>query len=59
MNVITAEEMTMSMNLPKPIADYVEANARLDVDGMLRSWATPSLSTTASISKDRWQSAIC
>jgi len=26
----------MSMNLPKPIADYVEANARLDVDGMLR-----------------------
>lgn len=25
----------MSMKLPKPIADYVEANARLDVDGML------------------------
>lgn len=26
----------MSMNLPRPIADYVEANARLDVDGMLK-----------------------
>jgi hypothetical protein len=26
----------MSMNLPKPIADYVEANARLDIDGMLK-----------------------
>ena len=25
----------MSMDLPSPIADYVEANARLDVDGML------------------------
>src|SRR6188768_4433512 len=28
--------MTMPMDLPKPIADYVEANARLDVDGMLK-----------------------
>lgn len=26
----------MSMNLPKPIVDYVEANARLDIDGMLK-----------------------
>lgn len=26
----------MSMDLPKPIADYVEANALLDVDGMLK-----------------------
>ena len=26
----------MSMNLPKPIADYVDANARLDIDGMLK-----------------------
>lgn len=26
----------MSMDLPKPIADYIEANARLDVDGMLK-----------------------
>ena len=24
----------MSMDLPKPIADYVEANDRLDIDGM-------------------------
>ncbi|WP_041391684.1 nuclear transport factor 2 family protein [Sphingobium sp. SYK-6] len=28
----------MSMDLPKPIADYVEANARLDIDGMLKSF---------------------
>ena len=28
----------MSMDLPSPIADYVEANARLDVDGMLTSF---------------------
>ncbi|MDT8760081.1 nuclear transport factor 2 family protein [Sphingomonas psychrotolerans] len=26
----------MSLNLPKPIADYIEANARLDIDGMLK-----------------------
>mgnify|MGYP001581223266 CR=1 FL=1 len=26
----------MTINLPKPIADYVEANARLDIDGMIR-----------------------
>lgn len=26
----------MSMDLPPPIADYVEANARLDIDGMLK-----------------------
>jgi len=26
----------MSLNLPKPIADYVKANARLDLDGMLK-----------------------
>lgn len=26
----------MPMDLPKPIADYVEANARLDLDGMLK-----------------------
>lgn len=26
----------MSLNLPQPIADYIEANARLDIDGMLK-----------------------
>ncbi|HTO34141.1 MAG TPA: nuclear transport factor 2 family protein [Pararhizobium sp.] len=26
----------MSMNLPKPIADYVEANARLDIEEMMK-----------------------
>lgn len=30
----------MQIELPKPIADYVEANARLDVDGMLKPFAT-------------------
>ena len=29
----------MIANLPPPIADYVEANARLDVDGMLNTFA--------------------
>jgi ketosteroid isomerase-like protein len=31
---VTIKEMTMSMDLPKPIAAYVEANFRLDIDGM-------------------------
>lgn len=26
----------MSLSLPRPIADYVAANARLDLDGMLK-----------------------
>jgi len=26
----------MPIDLPKPIADYVEANARLDIDGMMQ-----------------------
>ncbi len=26
----------MTIDLPKPIANYVEANARLDIDGMLK-----------------------
>lgn len=26
----------MSPHLPQPIADYIEANARLDIDGMLQ-----------------------
>ncbi|RZF60656.1 nuclear transport factor 2 family protein [Sphingomonas populi] len=26
----------MSMDLPKPIAEYIDANARLDIDGMLK-----------------------
>jgi ketosteroid isomerase-like protein len=29
----------MALALPTPIADYVEANARLDVDGMLNPFA--------------------
>jgi ketosteroid isomerase-like protein len=29
----------MTLTLPKPIADYVEANAQLDVDGMLKLFA--------------------
>jgi len=30
------KEKNMSLDLPKPIAAYVEANARLDIDGMLK-----------------------
>ncbi|WP_105431533.1 nuclear transport factor 2 family protein [Neorhizobium sp. T6_25] len=26
----------MSLNLPKPIAHYIEANARLDLEGMMK-----------------------
>jgi hypothetical protein len=29
----------MSIELPKPVADYVAANARLDLDGMMRPFA--------------------
>ena len=29
--------------LPKPIADYVEANARLDVEGMLKPFAADAV----------------
>lgn len=28
----------MPMDLPKPISDFVEANARLDIDGMLQDF---------------------
>jgi hypothetical protein len=33
----------MTPALPKPIADYVEANARLDVNGMLKPFAADAL----------------
>lgn len=33
----------MTLSLPKPIADYVDANARLDVEGMLQPFASDAL----------------
>ena len=33
----------MAPTLPKPIAAYVEANARLDVDAMLKPFATDAV----------------
>lgn len=33
----------MTPALPKPIADYVEANAQLDVDAMLKPFATDAV----------------
>ncbi len=33
----------MSPELPKPVADYVEANARLDLDGMMKLFAADAL----------------
>ncbi|PSJ36240.1 nuclear transport factor 2 family protein [Allosphingosinicella deserti] len=33
----------MPIELPKPIADYVEANARLDVDRMLKPFAADAI----------------
>jgi hypothetical protein len=33
----------MTPELPSPIADYVDANARLDLDGMLRPFAVDAV----------------
>ncbi|MBB3148449.1 ketosteroid isomerase-like protein [Phyllobacterium trifolii] len=33
----------MTLRLPKPIADYVEANAQLNVDGMLKPFANDTV----------------
>ena len=33
----------MSIELPRPIADFVEANARLDVDGMMKPFLRDAL----------------
>ncbi len=33
----------MPIELPKPIADYVEANAQLDVEGMLKPFAAAAV----------------
>lgn len=33
----------MTPELPKPIADYVEANAQLNVDGMLKPFAADAV----------------
>jgi hypothetical protein len=33
----------MMQALPKPIADFIEANAQLDVDGMLRPFAADTI----------------
>jgi hypothetical protein len=30
--------MTMSLDLPKPIEEYIEANARLDLEGMMKNF---------------------
>lgn len=33
----------MSLNFPKPIADYIEANGRLDIDGMLKPFLSDAV----------------
>ena len=33
----------MSLQLPSPFADYVDANARLDLDGMLKTFASDAV----------------
>lgn len=35
----------MSIELPKPIADFVAANARLDVDGMMKDFVADAVLT--------------
>jgi ketosteroid isomerase-like protein len=41
----------MTIELPKPIADYVAANARLDVDGMMRPFAPDAVVHDVGIGK--------
>lgn len=35
----------MSFELPKPIADFIEANARLDLDGMMKHFLPDAVLT--------------
>lgn len=35
----------MSLNLPQPIAEYIEANRRLDLDGMMKHFAPDAVFT--------------
>lgn len=35
----------MSLNLPAPIADFIEANRRLDLDGMMKHFAPDAVFT--------------
>ncbi|MDF0489607.1 nuclear transport factor 2 family protein [Sphingomonas sp. H39-1-10] len=41
----------MTIELPKPIADYVAANARLDVDGMIQPFAPDAVVIDAGLGK--------
>ncbi|CAM3032253.1 MULTISPECIES: nuclear transport factor 2 family protein [Sphingomonas] len=41
----------MTIKLPKPIADYVAANARLDVEGMIQPFAPDAVVFDAGIGK--------
>lgn len=35
----------MSLNLSKPVADYIEANARLDLEGMMKHFSPDAVFT--------------
>ena len=41
----------MTIELPKPIADYVAANARLDVDGMIQPFTSDAVVLDVGIGK--------
>lgn len=41
----------MTIELPQPVADYVAANARLDVDGMVEPFAADAVVVDAGIGK--------
>lgn len=41
----------MTIELPKPIADYVAANARMDVDGMMQPFAPDAVVFDVGIGK--------
>ncbi|PCD02126.1 hypothetical protein COC42_11670 [Sphingomonas spermidinifaciens] len=42
----------MTIELPKPIAEYIAANARLDVDGMVRPFAPDAVVRDVGIGKE-------
>lgn len=42
-NATSQGKTVMTSALPRPIADFVEANARLDVDGMLKPFAADAV----------------
>jgi hypothetical protein len=43
--LVTLKEKAMSLNLSAPIAEYIEANRRLDLEGMMKHFAPDAVFT--------------